>query len=145
MTTHTTTTGAGVLVWEAEMRLAADDVLTGNNRDSRREKIRKTRAIRTVAEATARYRRAPHLDRARIVIDVDYPDRLRRDIHNLHWTVKPLVDGLTRAGLLPDDDDHHLDGITLQPTGRLSPKILGQRTYTFHIHLYKDQQKETPS
>lgn len=140
MTTNAITTGAGVLVWEAPMRLAAADVLTGNGRDGRREKTRKTRAIRTVAEATARYRRAPHLNRARIVIDVDYPDHRRRDIHNLHWTVKPLVDGLTRAGLLPDDDDRHLDGITLQPTGRLSPKILGQRTYTFHIHVYQEPQ-----
>ena len=138
MTTNTTPTDLGVLVWDAEMRLAAADVLTGNGRDGRREKTRKTRAIRTVAEATARYRRAPRLHRARIVIDVDYPDRRRRDIHNLHWTVKPVVDGLTRAGLLPDDDDRHLDGITLQPSGRLSPKILGQRTYTFHIHVYQE-------
>ncbi|PHP52576.1 hypothetical protein [Actinomyces ruminis] len=140
MTTNTTTPSRGVLAWEAPLRLAATDVLTGNNRDSRREKNRKTRAIRTVAEATARYRRAPHLNRARVVIDVDYPDRLRRDIHNLHWTVKPLVDGLIRAGLLPDDDDRHLASLILQPSGRLSPKILGQRTFTFHIHVYTPQE-----
>lgn len=40
-----------------------------------------------------------------------FPDRRRRDTVNLYpYVVKPLVDGMVDARLLPDDDDTHLVG-----------------------------------
>lgn len=50
-------------------------------------------------------------NRARIVIGFRFPDLRRRDCHNLYsYVVKPLVDGMIDARLLPDDDDLHLIG-----------------------------------
>ena len=50
-------------------------------------------------------------DRVRMVITFRFPDKRRRDCHNLYgYVVKPLVDGMVDARLLPDDDDRHLVG-----------------------------------
>ena len=49
--------------------------------------------------------------RARIVIEVRWPDRRRHDVGNLYsYVAKPIVDGLIDAQVLPGDDDHHLIG-----------------------------------
>lgn len=49
--------------------------------------------------------------RARIVVRFRFPDLRRRDCHNLYaYVIKPLVDGMIDARLLPDDDDLHLIG-----------------------------------
>lgn len=36
------------------------------------------------------------------------PDKRRRDPHNFFPTIKPIVDGLTDAGLWPDDTPEHV-------------------------------------
>lgn len=60
------------------------------------------------------------LEAAALVVRVWWPDRRRRDVHNLMPTVKPLVDGMVLAGWLPDDNDAHLLGpflvAELEPT-----------------------------
>jgi hypothetical protein len=49
--------------------------------------------------------------RVRIVVTFRWPDLRRRDAHNLYsYVIKPLVDGMVDARLLPDDDDRHLVG-----------------------------------
>jgi crossover junction endodeoxyribonuclease RusA len=50
------------------------------------------------------------LERARITAWFTFPDRRRRDVGNLFPTIKACVDGCVDAGLIPDDDDAHLDG-----------------------------------
>jgi hypothetical protein len=35
--------------------------------------------------------------------------RVRRDSSNFQATVKPIIDGITRAGAWPDDTDHYVD------------------------------------
>ncbi len=121
------------MTWTADIRLAAGDVLTSNQRLHYYARSSRVRSIREVAAATARLTRAPHLTRARITITIAFPDRRRRDTHNLMPTAKAIVDGLVDAGLLPDDDHRHLVGPHLEAADDLSPKKFGRRTFTFRI------------
>jgi hypothetical protein len=45
-------------------------------------------------------------------VEVTWPDKRRRDAHNLQPTVKAAIDGFVDAGLLVDDSDEHLKGLT---------------------------------
>ena len=58
------------------------------------------------------FRRPPFtFDRARITVTFAFPTRRKRDVANLYdLVVKPIVDGVVDAGLLPDDNDTHLIG-----------------------------------
>ena len=104
--------------WEADLRLAAGDVLTSNQRLHYYARSSRVRSIREVAAATARLTRAPHLTRARITITIAFPDRRRRDTHNLMPTAKAVVDP--------------------------SPRAWGRRTFTFRIAV-TDLGGETPA
>lgn len=119
--------------WSARILLPAADVINANDREHWRKRAHRAKAIRDVAKKTAVVTRVPHLTRARIDVVIDFPDRRRRDTHNLMPTVKPIVDGLVDAGLLPDDDTRHLTGPHLHPGEHLSPERVGQRTFTFTI------------
>lgn len=121
--------------WEAHIVLAAADVLNSNQRLSPYARASRVRAIKTVAEQTARFTRAPHLERARLDVEISFPDRKRRDTHNYMPTVKALVDGLVKAGVLPDDDWRHLTGPHLEHAPDLAPKRMGQNTYIFHLKV----------
>jgi hypothetical protein len=47
----------------------------------------------------------------RMVMTFRFPDLRRRDSHNLYgYVIKPLVDGMVDARLLPDDSDRYLIG-----------------------------------
>lgn len=89
-----------------------------NANDARREhwaaKSRKARALRARGALAWRLAGSPHMDKVRCVVQVYYPDRRKRDVANLHPTVKALVDGMVAAGLLADDDDAHLTGPHLE-------------------------------
>ena len=66
--------------WEADLRLAAGDVLTSNQRLHYYARSSRVRSIREVAAATARLTRAPHLTRARITITVAGSSPLARGL-----------------------------------------------------------------
>ena len=137
------------MMWTADIRLAAGDVLTSNQRLHYYARSSRVRSIREVAAATARLTRAPRLERARVTITIAFPDRRRRDTHNLMPTAKAVVDGLVDAGLvdaglLPDDDHRHLVGPHLEAADDLSPKKFGRRTFTFRIAV-TDLGGETPA
>lgn len=70
------------------------------------------------------------LERVHITAHIDYPDRRRRDAHNLMPTLKCCVDGITDYGLIPDDSDKHLIGPDLRPTGQVTK---GKYVFNFHI------------
>lgn len=54
-------------------------------------------------------------ERARVTVTFRWPDRRRRDVHNyVPLVVKPIIDGLVDAKVLPDDDDRHLVGPDLR-------------------------------
>lgn len=123
-------------VWETVIRLAASDVLNLNDRNHWSKATSKRRTIRQLAEQTARFSRAPRLERARLVVEIAFPDRRRRDPHNYMATVKPIVDGLVDAGVLPDDDAKHLLGPDLRRHPEVTKKRLAQPVYEFHLSLY---------
>lgn len=120
-------------VWEARIVLAVGDVLTENQRLHHYARNARVQSIRTVAHQTAVVTRAPRLERARLDVEVAFPDRRRRDTHNLMPTAKAVVDGLVDARLLPDDDRRHLTGPLLEAADDPSPRAWGRRTFTFRI------------
>ena len=123
-------------VWEAVIRLAASDVLNLNDRNHWSKAASKRRTIRQLAEQTAKFSHAPSLERARLVVEIAFPDRRRRDPHNYMATVKPIIDGLADAGILPDDDAKHLLGPDLRRRPEVTKKRLAQPVYEFHLSLY---------
>nr|WP_303769103.1 hypothetical protein [Schaalia odontolytica] len=71
-----------------------------------------------------------------------YPDRRRRDRHNLAPTIKAMLDGLIDAGLLPDDADRYLDGPYTVIADRFAMKRLGVPMYEVRVLVYADTDKE---
>ena len=122
--------------WQAVIRLAASDVLNLNDREHWRLRANKSKYIRQLAEQIARASRAPHLKRALLTVEIAFPDRKRRDSHNWMATVKPIVDGLVDASVLPDDDAKHLLGPDLRRHPEVTKKRLAQPVYEFHLSLY---------
>jgi crossover junction endodeoxyribonuclease RusA len=57
-----------------------------------------------------------------VVVTVSYPDRRRRDAPNLWPTVKPLIDGMVDAGVLPDDSDAQVRRTVFQAGGERCAK-----------------------
>ena len=80
----------------------------------------------------------PQMDRAHVTVTLGYPDRRKRDAHNLMATVKPLLDGMVSPGvrgILLDDDDAHLEGPDLR-VGDVTP---GFFTFTFRFEELPDE------
>lgn len=100
-------------------------LLTSNQRLHRRQRDQRIIALRTRSQlAAAPWRRrlavpTPLEFKVRCEVWVAWPNRRRRDAHNLGPTFKACIDGMVRAGLLADDDDRHLVGP--------DPRVLEQR------------------
>lgn len=93
----------------------------------------KIKALRELGAIKWREQQQPMLPWASISLWIQYPDKRRRDVHNDMATVKPLIDGMVSAGMLPDDDHTHLDGPHLHfVTSEPCPKGLGRR-YMFQV------------
>lgn len=57
------------------------------------------------------FKNTMRFERAKVTVTFRWPDRRRRDVHNyMRLVVKPIIDGIVEAGVLPDDDDKHLIG-----------------------------------
>jgi hypothetical protein len=92
------------------------DVITLNTRAHWSANHRATASLRLRGGWAARAAHAPQMTRADLTVHVVYPARKRRrDVSNYLGTVKPLLDGMVDAGVLPDDDDAHLCGPDLRP------------------------------
>jgi crossover junction endodeoxyribonuclease RusA len=93
------------------------DVITLNARAHWTANHRAAAALRLRGGWAARIAHAPEMVRADLTVWVVYPVRVnrRRDVSNYLGTVKPLLDGMVDAGVLPDDDDDHLTGPDLRP------------------------------
>lgn len=88
----------------------AVEVINLNDRTGWRAVHRQTVALRQRAGLTMRLLGRPRLEAATCTVAVFYPDTRARDVHNLMGTAKPLIDGMVKAGLLPDDRDEFLTG-----------------------------------
>jgi Holliday junction resolvase RusA-like endonuclease len=89
-------------------------LISANDRGHWSKNHRKTKQWRQTAQLVASSARnrghLPLMERARIEVWFTYPTNHRRDVANLHPTVKALVDGVVDAGILPDDNDKHVLG-----------------------------------
>ena len=107
-------------------------VLTANQRGHWATCARATKSLRTLAAMVWRCAGSPQHARVSCVVTISYPNRRKRDAHNLMPTIKAIIDGFTHPypgvrGLLPDDDDQHLTGPDLR-TGEVTP---GRFTFRF--------------
>lgn len=90
-------------------------ILSSNQRLHWAARADRTKSLRLAAATHAAWDAPGHdYDRAHIVVTVTWPDKRRRDVHNLMPTIKACIDGFVDAGLLPDDSDKHLVGPDLR-------------------------------
>lgn len=87
-------------------------ILNANQRSHWAKRAELTRFLR--AEAMLHAIDHPRMDRAHLTVHVGWPDKRRRDVHNIFPTIKAAIDGFIDAGLLPDDSDAHLTGPDLR-------------------------------
>lgn len=85
--------------------------LTLNQRLHWSEKARRTRMIRETVGWQAQAMRLGHAPHISVQLHYTTGDRRRRDSDNLVPTMKPAVDGLVDAGVVPDDDPAHVTTI----------------------------------
>lgn len=96
------------------IRLAKANAINLNQRDHHHVRAVKTKHLRALGRLVALDDKGQY-ERAHLTVRIGWPDRRRRDAHNLMPTLKALIDGMVDAGLLPDDDDKHLTGPDLRP------------------------------
>lgn len=85
--------------------------LTDNARLHWAAKSRRVRALRLRASYLAHdWDTSPRSGRVRIIATIITRTRTRFDPTNADAAVKPILDGIVDAGILPDDDSTHLIG-----------------------------------
>lgn len=88
--------------------------ISANHRNHFHTNSAKVKHLRVVGKLAAVAAKETY-QRAHLTVAIGWPDKRRRDAHNLMPTLKALIDGYVDAGLLPDDDDEHLVGPDLRP------------------------------
>lgn len=102
-------------------------LLNANQRMHWRAKALKTSSLRGAGRIDAHYAKkwihvTPFPGRMACTVEVQWPDRRRRDVHNLMPTVKPIIDGFVDARILQDDSDQYLVGPDLRVSETLCDK-----------------------
>lgn len=92
-------------------------IINANHRLDRHERDSRVAALRTIGLSMGRVQLRPIKSRVRVVVVYCFPNRIKRDAANYHPTTKALIDGLTKAGVWPDDDDRWVEG----PDNRIGP------------------------
>ena len=88
-----------------------DQVMTANQRLHWAKQSTRTKSWRWAARIAAHGKPAPTIgtdQRAVVTVTIPVVGNRRRDPSNWMPTVKPIVDGLTDAGLWPDDDSRYV-------------------------------------
>lgn len=77
--------------------------------------------------------RIPRLQRIHVRLEAHPPIRRRRDRDNLAATLKPCIDGLVRAGVVPDDTPDRVvaELPTVHPPAELEPAW--KRRWRWHL------------
>jgi len=97
--------------WVVPVAVPAEEMISMNDRSHWTNTHRQTLSLRERGYFAVRATPHPVFEHAACKVLVRYPDtRPRRDVANYMGTVKPLIDGMVQARLLPDDDDVHLEG-----------------------------------
>jgi crossover junction endodeoxyribonuclease RusA len=84
------------------------ELLSMNGREHFMARARTFKSLKTAAWAMLKNAKVPPLDRVTVRVIYDPPDRRPRDPDNLGATVKPLVDAIVAAGIIPDDNSRHV-------------------------------------
>lgn len=123
------------IVIELDVSSQAVSALSGNRRGSTRS-YRQTAAVSRLREQA--YYLARSLKNSGTIIEhpthcvawLSFPTSRRRDSANFQGAVKPIIDGIVSAGLLPDDDVTHLVGpdVRIDTSARTAPG-------TVHVEL----------
>ncbi|MDI3315864.1 MAG: hypothetical protein QJR12_16790 [Mycobacterium sp.] len=82
--------------------------LTLNQRLHWREKARRTAIVVNAVWATAKQLHLGQHQHINVRLHFATGDNRRRDQDNLVATLKPCLDGLVRAGVIPDDTPNHV-------------------------------------
>lgn len=96
-----------------KLLIPAACMLNANHREHWAPKGEKVKTVRALARYAAQLSKAePVPGKVRVLVTFYYPPKTRRphDEGNLHPTAKALVDGLTDAGLWPDDSAEWVEG-----------------------------------
>lgn len=95
------------------LKVPTSDLLTSNQaRVHWATRARRVKNIRTAAHMVCQRFAFEPLPPVTCEVEVTWPDRRRRDTHNLQPSVKAAIDGIVDAGLLKDDSDEHLKALT---------------------------------
>ena len=103
--------------WFIEMAIpdtVKRSLLNANERSHWRRRSELSRQWRERTCWLAKAHGIPPLQRASVVTHIAFGDKRRRDVANYQPTAKAIVDGIVDAGVLPDDDDAHLEGPDLR-------------------------------
>lgn len=94
--------------------IPADLWLSANDRHHWAKKATRVKALRSLGWATACAAGLRHADLGctHVAAFIGYPRAGRADPGNASETVKPLIDGMTDAGVWSDDDHLHVMGPT---------------------------------
>ena len=119
------------IVIKLDVPSQAVSALSGNRRGSTRS-YRQTAAVSRLREQA--YYLARSLKNSGTTIEhpthcvawLTFPTTRRRDSANFQGAIKPIIDGIVSAGLLPDDDILHLVGpdMRIDPATRTSPGVV---------------------
>jgi hypothetical protein len=97
-------------------------LLSMNGREHHMARHRKAQALKDAAIVVARKAKVPRLERIRIAVYYDPPDRRHRDHDNLFATAKHLSDGIVKAGVVPDDTPEYVVPGRCEITGVIVPR-----------------------
>nr|DAY26739.1 MAG TPA: crossover junction endodeoxyribonuclease [Caudoviricetes sp.] len=119
------------IVIKLDVPSQAVSALSGNRRGSTRS-YRQTAAVSRLREQA--YYLARSLKNSGTTIShpthcvawLSFPTTRRRDSANFQGAIKPIIDGIVSAGLLPDDDITHLVGpdVRIDPSVRAAPGVV---------------------
>lgn len=106
--------------------------LTANQRGSWHSRARNTRQWRDLAAWRSRGLAVTFPAGTRVLCELRFCDKRRRDPANWAPTAKAVVDGLVDAGLFLDDDAKHVIG----PDMRLGPLVERKALEELIVHIW---------
>jgi crossover junction endodeoxyribonuclease RusA len=108
--------------------------ITANQRSGWHARARATKQWREIAAWRAfRDLSGVRVQRARVVCELRFDSKRRRDPANWAPTAKAVIDGLVDAGVFPDDDSAHVVG----PDMRLGPPQIDE---VLVVHIFVEEQ-----
>jgi hypothetical protein len=106
--------------WTIELP-AGLPMLSLNDRLSWQARYRRSEVLKAAAWAVAKQAKIPPLGRVSILAEYQPPNRHERDADNPVASVKALIDGCVKAGVLPGDECPRYVTVVSCTIGRMHP------------------------